>query len=85
MNLPDQIDGTPAPTIRFAVGLKSQERLKRYEKKMETAANEMELSKTTRTLGVDVAAAARFIDAALPNRHRETTGDGPEASLPGSN
>lgn len=59
-----------------------QERLQRYEKKLETAANEMDLSKTSRTLGIDVAAAARFIDAALPKRHRATMRDGPEAGLP---
>ncbi len=50
----------PAPLV--------QERLELYVKKVKAAGNEKELSVSSRTLTVDVAAANRFIDAVVPVR-----------------
>lgn len=47
-----------------------QERLQLYKKKVSKAAYDAELAGAKRTLAIDVAAANRFIDAAIPELDR---------------
>jgi len=48
----------------------TQERLQLYKKKVSKAAYDAELAGAKRTLAIDVAAANRFIDAAIPELDR---------------
>lgn len=58
-----------------------QARLERYAKKVRVAGNELDLSQSSRSLTVDVAAANRFIDAVIPDLDRRQSAKSQEARL----
>eukprot|EP00198_Chlamydomonas_reinhardtii_P011570 XP_001700907.1 predicted protein [Chlamydomonas reinhardtii] len=57
---------TPATAGGVAVGRQELDRIRQYDKKVNRAVSEAELRGSRRALELDVAAASRFIDAAMP-------------------
>ena len=54
-------------TCLTRVTLSEQDRIKRYDNKLKKLAKDQELATTQRTLSLNVGAANRFIDAAIPD------------------
>lgn len=70
-----KVSGTPIDGFE-----KEQARLERYAKKVGISGNELDLSQSSRSLTVDVAAANRFIDALIPDLDRQQRAESQEAS-----
>lgn len=59
---------------------KEKARVERYVGKVKVVSNDLELSKSSRSLTVDVAAANRFIDAVIPGASRKEAAEDQQAN-----
>lgn len=59
---------------------KEKARVERYVGKVKVVSNDLELSKSSRSLTVDVAAANRFIDAVIPGASRKIAAEDQQAA-----